>query len=254
MAKEKPETDNKIERRVIAVVDMEMRVERAEDNKPTKLIGYAAKFNSLSEDLGGWFERIKPGAFSNALKASDTRALVNHDPNQILGRTKSGTLTLTEDEVGLAYVVQLPNTQVGKDIAESVDRGDISGNSFAFTVDTDKWHMEDEVGIREIVSVAELFDVGPVTYPAYPDTTVASRSHTEWRENKTKLADSNKSIKLKVISTDPPQIEVTQDLVAEPVSAARARQIKRDYNRLGRMRDRDTAWQTKQKENQEKEE
>ncbi len=247
MAKEKPKTENKIERRVIAVVDMEMRVERAEDDKPTKLVGYAAKFDSLSEDLGGWFERIRPGAFANALEVSDTRALVNHNPDNLLGRTKSGTLTLAEDDIGLRYTVQLPDTQLGRDIAESVTRGDISGNSFAFTVDTDEWHMEDEVGIREIVSVAELFDVGPVTYPAYPDTTVAARSHTEWRENKTK------SSKVKAVYTDPKLIDATQELMAEqyeeqleeqkdkqpePISAERQRQIKRAYDKAGRIIDR----------------
>jgi hypothetical protein len=166
------EAMREIERR-----DMKAREFRAvEENGATKIVGYAAVFNAWSEDLGGFRESIKPGAFANALKDSDTRALINHDPNHVLGRTKSGTLTLREDEVGLWYEVALPDTQDARDLITKIKRGDIDGNSFAFTVALDDWAWSDDTIRRVIEEVDQLYDVGPVTYPAYPQTSASVRS------------------------------------------------------------------------------
>jgi len=156
---------------------------RAVDGKDTKvLVGYAAVFNSDSEKLGGWFiERILPGAFNEVL-GDDVRALFNHDPNLILGRSTSGTLRLSVDQEGLRYEIDLPDTQTARDLEKSIERGDVSQSSFAFQVGEDKWVNEGDDEIREIIRFNRLFDVSPVTYPAYPDTTVAKRSHEVWQQ------------------------------------------------------------------------
>ena len=120
--------------------------------------GYASVFNSMSEDLGGFREIILPGAFKNALN-DDVRALYNHDSNYLLARTTSGTLELKEDDKGLYYRFEMPNTSYGNDLLELYRRGDLTQSSFGFTVDKDSWRMEDGQHIRYIESVSSLFDV-----------------------------------------------------------------------------------------------
>ena len=109
----------------------------------------------------------------------DVRALFNHDPTQLLGRTTAGTLTLGSDARGLWYEVTLPNTQLGNDLATLIQRGDVSQSSFAFTVDAsgESWTKDsDGIPHRSIMAVSGLFDVSPVTYPAYTDTSVTVNS------------------------------------------------------------------------------
>jgi len=171
----------KIERRCVPVT--ELRTVRAE-GEPTKIVGYAAVFNSLSEDLGGFREKIEPLAFKKALKKSDTRMLWNHDSNYVLGRKSSGTLKLKEDDNGLRIENTPPDTQWAKDLMVSIDRGDINQMSFGFRIEEDKWEeKEGKETIRTLVSIAELPDVSPVTFPAYQNTEVALRSMEEWRAN-----------------------------------------------------------------------
>lgn len=165
-----------IERRVFTV---EMRVQRRDDAGPL-LVGHAAVFNQLSEDLGGFREKIAPGAFKTSIGEDDIRALFNHDPSLILGRNVAGTLRLKEDRVGLAYELDLPDTQLARDLAVSIERGDITGNSFGFQTVSDKWEMKDGVDLRTLLE-ARLFDISPVTYPAYPQTDLAMRSLEAWR-------------------------------------------------------------------------
>lgn len=137
--------------------------------------GYAALYNVRSEFMG-FFEEIKPGAFEEAISKSDIRCLFNHDPNFILGRTPN-TLRVWADERGLGYEVDLPETMLGDTVLSAVRRGDVRQSSFAFTVGEDDWtEIEKGVWLRQIVSIDALYDVSPVTYPAYPDTTVASRN------------------------------------------------------------------------------
>jgi hypothetical protein len=171
----------KIERRLF---NTEFRAIRSQDG-PSQLVGYAAVFNQPSGDLGGFTEIIKPSAFTRTLAAgADVRALYNHDPNFILGRTtdggKTGTLSLSEDATGLKFVIDMPDTQVGRDLLVSVERRDITQNSFGFVVKQQTRSMvKGEDGttrmVREIVD-CDLFDVSPVTYPAYPQTTLEARS------------------------------------------------------------------------------
>lgn len=145
------------------------------EGEPMRLTGYAAMFNALSEDLGGFYERIKPGTFKKTLMESDVRALWNHDRNVVLGRTRSGTLRLWEDEVGLAFEIDLPDTQDARDLIILVRRGDVDGMSFGFLTIRDIWEQIGEQLIRTLSEV-QLFDISPVTFPAYPQTSASVRS------------------------------------------------------------------------------
>lgn len=165
-----------IERRIVAVSDL--RATRAADG-PTKINGHAAKFDVMSDDLGGFRERIAPGAFAQTIKNNDIRALFNHDSNIVLGRNKAGTLRLSEDTAGLAFEVDAPDTQLVRDmVLAPIERGDVSQCSFGFFTLQDKWAKLDGEWVRTLLEV-ELFDVSPVTYPAYPQTDVAVRSLQE---------------------------------------------------------------------------
>lgn len=140
--------------------------------------GYAAVFNSKSEDLG-FREIIMPGAFDRALEEShDVRALWNHNSDMVLARTKSGTLRLTVDERGLKIEADMPDTQAGRDALTLIRRGDVDQMSFAFRTLTDEWRMEDGETIRELRDL-ELLDVSPVAYPAYAETQVSARAREQ---------------------------------------------------------------------------
>ena len=161
----------------------EFRVEQREDGK--KLIrGHAAVFNSET-DLGWFRERIAPGAFTESIGKDDVRALFNHDENFILGRNKAGTLTMREDEQGLYVEIDPPDTQVARDLVTSIERGDISQMSFGFQTIKDSWETEENAAkdLRTLEKV-KLWDVSPVTFPAYQETDVAVRSHDCWSQSK----------------------------------------------------------------------
>lgn len=166
-----------IERRTYEQI--EIRADKASDGS-LRLIGHAAVFNKKSEEIFGFREIVLPGAFRNSLKKDDIRALWNHDPSFILGRNKAGTLRLKEDDVGLRTEIDLPDTQFARDLHQSVKRGDVDQMSFGFLTISDNWRKEDKITIRELVEV-ELFDVSPVTFPAYPQTDISARSFYEAR-------------------------------------------------------------------------
>jgi HK97 family phage prohead protease len=177
MPKTNPKTSSTtrtLERRYLPA--KEFRVKRSDSGAAT-LEGYAAVFNSLSEDFGGWREQLAPGCFTSDLATQpDVRALVNHDPNLILGRTKANTLTLAEDATGLRFECNLPDTQAARDLATSIDRGDIDQCSFGMYVEQADWgDLADGSTVRTI-KIASLFDVSAVTYPAYTATSVSVRS------------------------------------------------------------------------------
>lgn len=155
---------------------IELRAAPAGSQGPGTLVGYAAVFNRTSVDLGMFREQIAPGAFQRALASSDVRALYNHEADHLLGRTSSGTLRLVEDELGLRMECDLPDTQLGRDIAELCRRGDLMGQSFSFTTAADSWDYAASPPMRTVREVDTLYDVGPVTFPAYTDTSVACRS------------------------------------------------------------------------------
>lgn len=146
-----------------------------------KMVGHAAVFGQAT-DIGGWFrEQVEPGAFRSSIKKDDVRALFNHDPNFVLGRNTAGTLKLKEDETGLRVDITPPDTQFARDLAVSIERGDINQMSFAFSVMEEEWIRGEgkELDLRKIKR-AKLYDVSPVTYPAYEGTDIAIRSHDGW--------------------------------------------------------------------------
>jgi HK97 family phage prohead protease len=164
---------------------------RAKSGDKPGIEGYGAVFNEeyvLYEDTGWRFvETIKPGAFSRVLKENqDVRCLFNHDPDNLLGRTTNKTLRLVQDDQGLSYANDLDvRTTVGANVKAFVERGDLTGCSFAFTVRKQVWRDETSAdgkmttSTREIEEIEQLFDVGPVTYPAYEGTSVSPRSQSQ---------------------------------------------------------------------------
>lgn len=181
---------SEFEQRMLQAQHCELRAVQPDGQEGApRIVGYAAVFNQRSDTLGGMFvEIIAPGAFDEVL-TQDTRALFNHDPNYLLGRTASGTLRLTVDERGLAYEIDTPNTATIRDlVVEPLRRGDMSGSSFAMRVAKggDSWHEEkDGLIVRTIYKIAELRDVGPVAFPAYPDSSAAQRSLNAWKQAQT---------------------------------------------------------------------
>ena len=138
--------------------------------------GYAIVFNSDSNDLGGFIERINPDALEGVIERSDVLCLLNHNEDKgVLARSKQGegSLTLEIDEIGLKYTFEAPNTALGDELLEGLRRGDISTSSFAFTVGKDTWSkMENGGYLRTINTINELFDVSPVYRAAYDATSV----------------------------------------------------------------------------------
>jgi HK97 family phage prohead protease len=155
----------------------------SEEGKPPRVEGYAAVFNALSEDLGGFREVIRPGAFRDSIAGgADVRLLINHD-GLPLARSISGTLHLSEDQRGLKMAATLDPTDPDvMRLLPKMNRGDLTQMSFGFFTKKDHWRMEGDQQIREL-HAAELFDVSIVTYPAYPQTEAAVRSLTLWKTN-----------------------------------------------------------------------
>ncbi len=147
----------------------------------TLITGYAATFNDLSVNLGGFVEQIRPGAFAASLRrGDDVRALVDHNPTLIIGRSTMGTLRLWEDKKGLRIEIDPPSNAIGQGIVESIRRGDVNQMSFGFYIMQDDWHQVDNQLIRTLIAV-DLFDVSPVTFPAYESTSCSVRSFTRSR-------------------------------------------------------------------------
>ncbi len=157
-----------LERRMTAAA--ELRV--AADGK--KIEGYAAVFGSRTS-LAFFDEQIAPGAFAKTIQEHDIRALYNHDPNFVLGRNKAGTLELSEDSKGLQYRVTPPDAQWARDLMETMRRGDVSQSSFGFRTIKDAWDESGDPVVRTLQEV-RLFDVSPVTFPAYEDTEAGVRA------------------------------------------------------------------------------
>lgn len=181
---------NKVEKRSLEQVNV------LEDNI---VEGYALKFNKESRDLGGFIEVIDKTALDN-VDLSDVRCFLDHDSSKLLGRTKSGTLELNVDDVGLHFRCSLPNTTVGRDALELVKRGDLSQCSFMFTTNKDgtKWTRGD-VYKRTVTSIKDIFEISLVSIPAYNDTDVSVAKRA--LENVKNELDKDKlSIQLDILS------------------------------------------------------
>lgn len=204
--------DEKRSIRMLSMGAAEVRLD--ESGEQPRLVGYASVFYDgtpktefrLWEDM---VERIMPGAFDKTLKArDDVRALFNHDPSLILGRTSAGTVELVADKRGLRYSVDLGGTTVADDVVKHVRRKDVSGSSFGFEVTDVEHRMEDKVDIREITGV-KLFDVGPVTFPAYEGTDVNVRKEemaeirselAAWKENRISVSELTKDVRKRALT------------------------------------------------------
>ncbi|AOS69293.1 HK97 family phage prohead protease [Bacillus subtilis] len=159
----------------------------SDDDGPKVISGYALKFGTRSHNLGGFIEMIDKRALDQT-DMSDVRALIDHDPSKILGRTSAETLKLEVDDIGLRFDVTLPNTQYASDLYENLRVGNISNCSFGFMLgkDGDSFTRDQETGLplRSLRNISKLTDVSVVTYPAYEDTdvTIAKRNLQQYEE------------------------------------------------------------------------
>ena len=182
------------------IYNLESRLEKREDGKEV-VVGYGSVFNSRSENLGGFYEYISPEAITNeTIENSDVRALINHDPNLILARSKNGkgNLKLSVNERGLRYEYEMPDLSYARDLSTNLKNGNITQSSFAFTIASngETWETDEEGrDIRTITKIDRLYDISSVTYPAYAeassDLVVAQRSLSVYKENKEKEEEEN---------------------------------------------------------------
>ena len=174
----KQNKDN-FERRSFVKIDT-----RADEKDGKKYIeGHAALFNEETT-IGNFREYIAPSAFADVLN-DDVRVLFNHDPNQILARTANNTAEIKEDDKGLYYKFEVPDTSLGRDLYSLVQSGIINQSSFGFIIEDEEWRNDSKGTIREIKKVSRLFDVSPVSFPAYEQTNdlaVAKRKYNFFKE------------------------------------------------------------------------
>lgn len=183
---------------------------KAVDNEKMIVEGYALRFNTLSNDLGGFVETISPQALKDA-DLSDVRCLIDHDSSKVLGRTTSDTLKLKVDDTGLYFRCQLPDTSYSRDLYENIRLGNINQCSFGFILDEDGDTIEkrdDGLFKRTLNKIRSLFDVSVVTYPAYNDTDVApalrsieavkDKEKEEIRKQEEEQRKKNELLKLKL--------------------------------------------------------
>jgi hypothetical protein len=170
--------------------ELEMRAGKGEGER--RLSGHGAVYDKLSVDLGGYRELFEQGTFSDSIAKDDIRSLRDHNSSYILGRTKSGTLLLEEDKKGVKFDVSLPDTSYANDLVVSVERKDVTGCSIIFSVEQERWFVDGEEvefldalmamwdekkhKVERHVNKGRLYDIGPVTFPAYPQTDVKARA------------------------------------------------------------------------------
>jgi HK97 family phage prohead protease len=167
------------------------------DTRGKTVVGYAAVYDVLSEDLGGHREKIAPGAFAD-LVGTDVRALLNHDPNEVLGRTKSGTLRLFDEQRGLRFELDLPDSPLGQNVREAVRRGDVDGASFRFEVGADQWAGD----VRTVTKAKALHDITIATFPAYPSASIELRTRPTTKEEP-KMETETKAVEAEVSTIEP---------------------------------------------------
>jgi HK97 family phage prohead protease len=182
-----------ITRSYFQIEDVEIR---EANGKPT-IAGYAAVFEKLSVPIYNFKEKIRAGAFANSLKKNNVRALWNHNPDMVLGSIKAGTLRLFEDERGLRFELDPPDTQAGKDAVISIRRKDVDGMSFGFNILRQEWDEGDRNNIVRTLIEVDLREVSPTAFPAYPDTKVKVRNiEDDYDEHARSVADADKEIRV----------------------------------------------------------
>ena len=186
---------------------------RSNEQDGLTAVGYGAVFGKLSQNLGGFVEQIDSRAFNKSLgDGEDVRALFNHDPNMLLGRVGAGTLRMGADSHGLRYEIDLPDTPTGIEVAKLLERGDLSGSSFGFRAISDSWGQTEEGYPLRTLESLSVRDVGPVTFPAYPDSDAALRSLAEHRSvDLADVAAAAKRNELSQLISEEPQTVETPD-------------------------------------------
>lgn len=195
MKKMEKRKKNKKEIRNISA-DLELRTITDEEDEEKRTVGgYALKYNQQSDVLRDYWgdefvEEFAEGAFDESLQERNQKALWNHKSEYPLGSVQSGTLRFNSDDTGLNYDIDLPNNSWGDDALESIKRGDVDGSSFGFKVTNDKWsetEIDGKTILKRTVLEAELYEVSPVTFPAYNSSDVKLRSLKDYKENKDKI-------------------------------------------------------------------
>lgn len=193
------------ERRIID--GAEVRALIGEDGT-RRIAGYAAVFEKDSVDLGGFVERIAKGAFRESIASEDVRALWSHNTDLVLGRTGNRSLRLYEDDHGLKFELDLPDTTLGRDAFTSIERGDVTGMSFGFTVkkDDQAWQRGEpgKPHLRTLLKV-NLFEVSPTAFPAYQQTQVATRDLEDFLSEDTSGVDDEKREELEKVEAWRPE-------------------------------------------------
>lgn len=205
------------------------------------IVGYAAVFNSDSENLGGFIEQCDPDCFTKTISEADVRGLVNHEADWLIGRSKSGTLRLATDATGLKYEIDI-NTQDpdGQRALAKVQRGDLDGSSFSFQTIRDEWDWDQTPARRRLLEV-KLIDCGPVCWPAYDATTAAARAldriATKLGKKPETLAAALAAgeIRSMVMPTEPATEPETR--VGKSISSANATMIRNAIEMLQKMMD-----------------
>lgn len=163
----------------------ELTVEVRETEEGSKTVeGYAVKWEMKSHPLGwdGWREQFKRGAFSESLSERNQFGLWSHDTRTVLGSTENGTLRLYEDDIGLRFELDLPDTPNGENAFGAIKRGDVKGVSFGFRAQKQEWDETDPDNVVRTITKADLFEISPVAFPAYPDSGVSARSDDPYKE------------------------------------------------------------------------
>lgn len=188
---------------------MKLQIRAAEDDGGARTIGGSIKYETDSEVMRDWYgdefvEQIAPGAFDDSIKTRGVVGLWSHDTSRVLGNTKSDTLRLFSGEKELQFEMDIPNTSAGNDAWELIQRGDVDGVSFGMRVTKEKWSSEDREGgtklYKRSILNAELYEISPVAFPAYPNNEVSCRSLNEFRtvnrlkEEQEKLSARNDAI------------------------------------------------------------
>src|SRR5690625_5107269 len=185
---------NKAETRELLTNKIEIR---EDDGGKRTISGYAVKWEKKSQVLG-FFRRFREqfikGAFADSLEKDDQRFLWSHDVSKVLGRTKNGTLRLEEDDIGLRFELDLPNTTLGNDTYESIKRGDVDGVSFGFRMLEEEWDENDSDNIVRTINKARLLEVSAVAFPAYLDSEVNARRYDTLKEYHKEIEDRKQLI------------------------------------------------------------
>lgn len=194
----------KKETKEIRALPVQIQIREADGDESARTIAGAIKYDTDSAEMRDYWgdtfiEQIAAGAFDESLKTRGVVGLWSHDTSQVLGNTKSGTLRIDSTPTELRFELDLPNTTIGNDTWESIRRGDVDGVSFGMSVTKDKWSSEDREGgkvYKRSILNAELFEISPVAFPAYPANEVSARSLQEFKEEEKRSLNEYRKRKL----------------------------------------------------------